>query len=230
MPLRGKGVLAIWHAMTAEGDREMIRWHDREHVAERVGVPGFLRGRRYAHATEPRRYLDFYETESVETIRSQPYLDRLNEPTPWTSRVLPHFRDTLRIGCRVLASAGCGQGGAMLTLRLRQAAGREAALRGWLTGAALGQLAEPTGVVGVHVLETMPETTSIRTAEGKLKGGEVGEAEAVPPFVLVVELSDAAAAEPLLAGPLGAAALAGRGGAPEGVAGLYGLQLTMDRE
>jgi len=48
MPLRGKGVLAIWHAMTPEGDREMIRWHDREHVAERVGVPGFLRGRRRA--------------------------------------------------------------------------------------------------------------------------------------------------------------------------------------
>ena len=230
MPLLGKGVLAIWHAMTPEGDREMIRWHDREHVAERVGVPGFLRGRRYAHASRPRHYLDFYETESAETIRSQPYLDRLNQPTPWTQRVLPHFRDTFRIGCRVVASVGRGQGGTMLTLRPRPAAGREADLRGWLTGPALGQLAEPTGVVAVHVLETVPETTSIRTAEGKLKGGEVGAVEAVPPFVLVVEATDPAAADTLLAGPLGAATIAPNGVTGDLAAGVYRLQLTMDRE
>jgi hypothetical protein len=143
---------------------------------------------------------------------------------------LPHFRDTVRIGCRVLASTGRGQGGTVVTLRLRPAAGREVAVCGWLTGPALAQLAEPTGVVGVHVLETVPDTTRIRTAEGKLKGGEVGEAEAVPPFVLVVELSDAAAAEPLLAGPLGGAGLAAQGAAPDAATGLYRLQLTMDRE
>ena len=40
MALIGQGVLIIWHAMTPEGDLEMIRWHDREHVAERVGIPG----------------------------------------------------------------------------------------------------------------------------------------------------------------------------------------------
>ncbi len=230
MPLLGKGALVIWHGMTPEGDEEMIRWHDREHVAERVGVPGFLRGRRYAHATEPRRYLDFYETESVETIRSQPYLDRLNNPTPWTSRVLPHFRDTFRIGCRVLASAGRGQGGALLTLRLRPAAGREDALRGWLTGPALAQLAEPTGVVGVHVLETVPDTTRIRTAEGKLKGGEVAAAEAPWPLVLLVESSSVAAAEALSRGALHPDRLAAQGAAPDALAGVYALQLTMDRE
>ena len=38
MALIGQGVLVIWHAMTPEGDLEMIRWHDREHVAERVGI------------------------------------------------------------------------------------------------------------------------------------------------------------------------------------------------
>jgi hypothetical protein len=216
--------------MTPEGDMEMIRWHDREHVAERVGVPGFLRGRRYAHATAPRQYLDFYETESVETIRSDPYLARLNNPTPWTQRVLPHFRDTFRIGCRVLASVGRAQSGTMLTLRLGPAKGRDADLRSWITGAAPAELAEPTGVVGVHVLETMSETTSIRTAEGKLKGGEVGAAEVVPPFVLVVEVTDPRGADALLAGPLAGGALAAHGAAPNPVAGVYRLQLTMDRE
>ena len=75
--------------MTPEGDLEMIRWHDREHVAERVGIPGFLRGRRYDSADRPREYLDIYETESVETVRSAAYVLRLNFPTEWTKRVLP---------------------------------------------------------------------------------------------------------------------------------------------
>src|SRR6185436_6393906 len=69
MALIGQGVLIIWHAMTPEGDLEMIRWHDREHVAERVGIPGFRRGRRYDTPAGTREYLDIYETESFETDR-----------------------------------------------------------------------------------------------------------------------------------------------------------------
>ena len=39
MPLLGQGVLAIWHTITPEGEPEYWRWHDREHIPERVGVP-----------------------------------------------------------------------------------------------------------------------------------------------------------------------------------------------
>src|SRR5262249_57553026 len=163
MALVGKGALVIWHAMTPEGDEEMIRWHNREHVAERVGIPGFLRGRRYAHSVRPREYLDLYETESVETIRSEPYLARLNNPTPWTQRVLPHFRDTVRLGCRVLASSGRGQGGGLLTLRLRSRAGGEASLQDALTGQGLAFLRQLAEVVGGHVVETVPPTTPLPT-------------------------------------------------------------------
>ena len=53
MPLLGRGVLAIWHTITPEGEAEYWRWHDREHIPERVGVPGFLRGRRYRSLSAP---------------------------------------------------------------------------------------------------------------------------------------------------------------------------------
>jgi len=68
MALIGEGVLIIWHAMTPEGDLEMIRWHDREHVAERVGIPGFRRGRRYDTPAGTREYLDIYETEGRDLV------------------------------------------------------------------------------------------------------------------------------------------------------------------
>ncbi len=228
MPLRGSGVLAIWHGIAPEAEAELIRWHDTEHIPERVGVPGFLRGRRYRHALRPREYLDLYELESVEVARSAPYLARLDHPTPWTRRVLPHFRDTFRIGCRVLASVGRGQGGAAVTLRLRPAAGRDATLRGWLTGPALALVREPVGVIAAHLLETVPEVTRVATAEGKLKGGEAGPADEPWPLVLVVECTEPEVGEALIRGPLAPARLAEHEAAGDALAGVYRLQTTMD--
>ena len=228
MPLRGQGVLIIWHGITPEADRDMIRWHNTEHVAERIGVPGFLRGRRYKDAQHALQYLDLYETEDVDTVRSAPYLARLNAPTPWTSRILPHFRDTVRLGCRVVTSAGRGQGGVLVTARLHAAPARLDALRAWLTGPALAELREPDGAVGVHVLETVAETTRIRTAEGKLKGGEVAAAEELWPLILLVECTAPETGAAVAEGPLAEARLGTHGAAAGGVIRRHRLELSMD--
>ena len=95
-----------------------------------MGVPGFLRGRRYRSLERSLDYLDLYEVEDPETLRSAPYLARLNEPTPWTRRMVPHFVNTLRVGYRVTTSAGRGQGGvAPHPPARRRRAGRRAAGR-----------------------------------------------------------------------------------------------------
>jgi len=47
MSLAGKGAVAIWHDIVPEGRDEFYAWHGREHMPERAGIPGFLRGRRY---------------------------------------------------------------------------------------------------------------------------------------------------------------------------------------
>jgi hypothetical protein len=229
MPLLGQGVLIIWHGITPEGDQDMIRWHNTEHVPERVGVPGFLRGRRYRDADHPLQYLDLYETETVETIQSAPYLARLNDPTPWTRRVLPHFRDTVRLGCRVAKTLGRGQGGTLVTGRLHPVSGGLDTLRAWLTGPALDLLREPNGAMGIHVLETVAETTRIGTAEGKLKGGEVAPAEEPWPLILLVECSDRETARTIVTGPLVPERLAAHGGGAGGVVRVHDLQVTMDR-
>jgi hypothetical protein len=228
MALIGEGVLVIWHGITPEGDLEMVRWHDREHVAERVGIPGFLRGRRYDRPDRRLEYLDLYETETVETVRSAPYVLRLNFPTPWTRRVLPHFRDTVRLGCRVVETAGRGQGGAAVTLRLRPAAGREADLERWLRQAAPAALLDETGVIGVHVLRTVAETTRVKTAEGKLKGGEVAAAEEPWPWVLLVETGGVDFAQAIAERFRAGAELGAHGAAPDAVVVPHRLQLSMD--
>ena len=47
MALRGKGALAIWNGIADGVDADFIEWHVKEHMPERVGLPGFLSGRRY---------------------------------------------------------------------------------------------------------------------------------------------------------------------------------------
>jgi hypothetical protein len=231
MPLRGQGVLIIWRPVTPEADEDALRWHNTEHMAERCAVPGFLRGRRYVAVSPPRHYLDLYETETPETIRSAPYLARLNDPTPWTRRVAPHFGGTYRVGCRVVASAGRGLAGAMLTVRLRPAPGRAEELRAWLTGPASTAIRGPAAVTAAHLLETAPETTRIATAESTLRGARLDLSEDPWPLVLLVEANDPEVAEALARGPLHADRLAERGAEPgRTVTGAYRLQLTMDPE
>jgi hypothetical protein len=47
MSLAGLGAVCIWHDLLPEARDEFHQWHNREHMPERVGIPGFRRGRRY---------------------------------------------------------------------------------------------------------------------------------------------------------------------------------------
>jgi hypothetical protein len=228
MPLLGQGALAIWHTISPEAEAEYWRWHDREHIPERVAVPGFLRGRRYRSLERSLDYLDFYEVEDAETLRSASYLARLNDPTPWTRRMVPHFRDTLRVGYRVASSAGRGQGGVLLTLRLGVMGGatdRPPAL----AAGGLAAVQDVAGVVAVHVLDATPEVTSIATEEKRLRGPGDRDRDAIEPWCLLVEADDAAVLGELRAGPLGPASLRARGAEPR-AAGAYQLQISIDPE
>ena len=118
MALAGQGVLAIWNGIADEAEADFVAWHVREHIPERVAVPGFLRGRRYVAEAGAPKYFNFYETETPETLVAPAYLERLNAPSDWTRRVVRHFRDTSRTVCSVAASLGTGDGAFVGTVRL----------------------------------------------------------------------------------------------------------------
>ena len=113
MSLAGQAVVAIWNGIAEEGRTEFYEWHNREHMPERVGIPGFRRGRRYIAKYGHPEFFTLYEADSAEVLVGQDYLNRLNNPTPWTARVPPtFFRDTSRGICRVKLSLGVGQAAA----------------------------------------------------------------------------------------------------------------------
>ena len=47
MSLKGTAFLALWNDIAAARDAEYNLWHTREHVPERLSVPGILTGKRY---------------------------------------------------------------------------------------------------------------------------------------------------------------------------------------
>jgi hypothetical protein len=161
-------------------------------------------------------------------VRSAPYILRLNFPTEWTKRVLPQFRNTVRLGCQTVLTTGRGQGGALLTLRARPASGRDGAVERWLRETLPAALLDETGVVGVHLLRTVPATTQVKTNEGKLKGGEVAQGEEPWPWVLLVETGGIEFAEGIAGRYLKPADLAAQGVGADAVLGQHRLQLSMD--
>lgn len=183
MSLAGEGVVAIWNDITAEGRAPFHAWHGREHMPERAGIAGFLRGRRYAAIHGSPEYFTLYETESPQVLSGTDYLNRLNNPTPWTRSTVAHFRNVSRSLCRVAASHGFGQGGLIATWRYDVTEDRAEEHRRLLAHDILPRLADEPGVAGAHLCIADRAASGIETVEKKARV----DATLVPGWVVMVE-------------------------------------------
>src|SRR5665213_2099881 len=169
MSLAGLGTVCIWHDLVPEARDEFQMWHNREHMPERLGIPGFRRGRRYRALAGAPEYFNLYEAESAEVLGGSDYLNRLNAPTEWTKRVVPSFRNVSRSICRVVYSAGVGQGGSMLTQRFDIGAAGRAGVIEALRQRLLPPLVDRKGVAGVHLCVADEPISAIQTTEKKVR-------------------------------------------------------------
>jgi hypothetical protein len=168
MALLGKGLLAIWNSITEKGEAEFVRWHIQEHIPERVGLRGFLRGRRYVAQQGHPKYFNFYETETAQVLESPEYHDRLNAPTPWTRAVIKEFRDTSRTICEVITSQGFGEGAWIESIQINGAKDRESFARAVAAGL-VQDIAQRDGIVGVHFAKGIDVQANTSTVESKLR-------------------------------------------------------------
>ena len=220
MSLAGAAVVAIWNDITEEGRANFYEWHNREHMPERLGIPGFLRGRRYVSQDARPAYFTLYEVRDAAVLADANYLARLNSPTPWTTDSVRHFRNVARSLCRIEASQGRGSGGWIGTLRFDCDPAQDEGLTTEFARI-LAALAERAGIVATHTGRADLAASVAKTAE------QAGRpANAVPRWVVMVEGSTETAIRDALAGPLSAAALA-RSGLLGFEAGSYGLQFDL---
>lgn len=164
--LLGKAALAIWNDVPADEVSEFNEWYTHEHLPERVGIPGFLRGRRFISQdmqTGTQKYFTMYETEHLETLSSAPYLERLNQPTEWTQKMGHLFKGSTRSACQVTASYGQGIAGNVATLEFGPTDNRAESLRNWLVGKALVELVKHPEIVSCHLLEANDQVTNAKS-------------------------------------------------------------------
>jgi len=115
-----KGILAIWNDCVRGREADFESWYQGEHLIERLGVPGFLFGQRYEAITATPGYFTYYVTENIETLSSQKYLDRLNNPTPLTTTVMQNvFRNMSRTMCVREIKTGLYRGSVVVTSQFK---------------------------------------------------------------------------------------------------------------
>jgi hypothetical protein len=165
MGFLGKGLLAVWNDIPSAVETRFNGWYRDEHLAERVGLPGFRRGRRYRALDGAPAYGALYECEAPEAMASDAYRARLDDPTPMTSEMLAQFVNMHRTVCRVASTAGRGVGGALAALR----PDGNAAAKGFAD--AIPGLLESPGIVAAHLCEGVPELTHNDSAETRVRQG-----------------------------------------------------------
>ena len=147
-------------------------WHTHEHLAERLSIPGFIRATRWVALRGQPRYLVVYEVAQLTTLTSQAYLRRLNNPTPWTTKIMAGYRGMNRGFCSVTGSFGLGVGHVGLLTRFKPQATAETRIRAWLVEAVLPQLTSRAGIGSVHLLEGA--LTPPMTNEQRIRGADAG--------------------------------------------------------
>ena len=146
----GKAAIAMWWDVAPDMRAEWEDWHTREHMPERLAIPGFLRGSRWVSVNS---YFVLYELDRPETLTGPAYMERLNNPTPWSRKMMPHHRNMVRSLCMVREGYGDGIGGFLATVRASSA------------------LPLPKGMLSAHLLEAQPTPTA-QTTEQKIRGSD----------------------------------------------------------
>lgn len=189
----GHAAVLIWNDVAPEGRAQFYEWHDKEHIPERIALPGFRRGRRLRKPGHSPEWLTIYEADDVSALVSPQYLARLNAPTPATAATLKYFHNTSRAVCRLVRSIGSSTGGYMLAVRLDVAAANAEAMRKYLQRDAFPRLTARRGVVAAHLLAADMSASYVSTAESSTRTFDV------PGWVLLFEASTSDAASEAVA-------------------------------
>ena len=159
MDFEGSGLLALWNGADANRREEYNLWHSREHVPERLSVPGMRSARRYVRTSGGLpEYLTLYEVDDLSVLTSRPYRRLLETPTEWSGSMRPSFLGFLRKCCVRLLTEGGGLGSSLAVLPTD--VGSDLSTEE-LRRAVKDLVAETTAITAAHIIQTDPNIPSV---------------------------------------------------------------------
>lgn len=165
--MMGQGFLAIWSDVPVERETDYLHWMTREHAQERLAIPGFRNVRLFrSTSTEHRRFFILYTLDHEGVMASAAYLARLNNPTPWSQRIMPILKNFRRGGGRVEAREGRGHGAVIVPLLANQ--------RLAVAPVQLLEIVARDRIVAASLLHSDAGATQIQTGEKQLRSHDHG--------------------------------------------------------
>ncbi|EEE02826.1 DUF4286 family protein [Burkholderia multivorans] len=176
------GQLCVWTDIDPAHEADFNAWYDREHMQERVAIPGFTHARRF-RATDrgPRKYLALYVTDTLDVFRGDAYRRAFAQQTAWSLANFERMTGTQRRVGELTIEAGDGEGAHLALFVLQPELIDVAQLRARFDAA----LREP-GVHAARLFRTTPELSAPIGADAA--------ARPAADALVLIEGSDAAAA------------------------------------
>ena len=188
MPLYGKGMLITFTEVKARDERDFNEWYNREHIDERVNLPGFPRARRYVSVRGAPKYFATYECDTVGDLATPGYLQLLANQTPWSQAVMAKFTHFHRLTLRLQVDLTHGIGGAIACVRFIPDPRERKPLVAWLQDKALPRAIARPGLLGAFAAENDVEIANAPLQEKSMDHPRADEAE----WVVLLEGADAA--------------------------------------
>jgi len=178
------GMIVIWNDIKEEMRDEFVQWHSTEHLPERVSIPGFISGQRWYGERASPQYLTTYVTQNTGVLTSDAYIQRLNDPTPWTLKTVAAFRHTCRAAGEVMWEYGSkkGYGGHILAIQITELEDLTI-LTEYLNSLANSPEQCFAELLRARLVLTTPIASQLPTAERAVRTGDQNE----PHMVLLLE-------------------------------------------
>lgn len=159
--------LFVWSDIDPDHEADFNLWYDREHMEERVRIPGFTGARRYrAISNAARRYLALYRATSLADFTSEAYRKAFTKQTQWSVTNFGRMNNTRRRVMHVAEEGGFGWGGALVLIELVPGAKTSDEI-----SSVLSEMMAMDGVLRVHHMipdETLSTPLPSESTEGRV--------------------------------------------------------------
>src|SRR5471032_2230960 len=157
MALRGKGMLITLTEVKSRDESDFNEWYNREHIDERINLPGFHRARRYVAVNgtpqKTPKYFVTYECDQVSDLATPGYLAFLANQTKWSQAVMARFTRFQRLTLRIRVDLTHGVGGAITAVSFVPDPHKHNSLIAWLQDTALPKAIARDGMLGACAAE-----------------------------------------------------------------------------
>ena len=186
MALLGKGALLNWGGVLPKHDFDYNLWHSLEHMTERMSVKGFLRAFRCVGLKGTNnydKYFMMYDVRNKDVLSSKQYLNRLNNPTDWTSKILSKYVYPSRAICKVIKTKSLTNGlsGFFVTIRYLS---QNNDIKNFYNIS--DEIMCQNGIFSIHCFQSDREISLLKTKEKLIRSYQGNEDEIID-YAVVIE-------------------------------------------